>query len=158
MRWLLERRLLAGPNAGRSGRTPWGRGGLWRSCSACSSATNCFSRVFCSPIPDRARAPESPPLLHTARAGLVATRRGRLGRTWYVAACTPHRRASAVLLLFVMRGRRCKHCCLCQSLGSRSPCSSSSKARWQHCCPCPSFPLIQIFNSPSALEWYLACS
>ena len=145
MRWLLESRSLAGPNAGRSGRTPspWGRGGLWRSCSACSEAPKCFSRVFCSPIPDRTRAPESPPLLHTAREGLVETRRERLGRTWYVAACTPHCLVSAMLLLFVMSDRHCKHCCLCQSLGSRSPCSI--KACWQHCCPCPSFPLIQIF-------------
>ena len=136
--------------------SPWGRGGLWRSCSACSEAPKCFSRAFCSPIPDRTRAPESPPLLHTAREGLVETRRERLGRTWYVAACTPHRLLSAMLLLFVMSGRHCKHCCLCQSLGSRSPCSI--KACWQHYCPCPSFPLIQIFNSPAALDWYLACS
>lgn len=42
------------------------------------------------------------------------------GRTWYVAACTPHRLLSAMLLLFIVSGRRCKHCCLCQSLGSRS--------------------------------------
>lgn len=79
----------------------------------------CFPRAFCSPMPVRTRAPESPPLLHTAREGLAATRQD--GRTWDVAARTPHRLLSAMLLLLVVRSGRhyCKHCCLCQSLGSR---------------------------------------
>lgn len=160
MRWLLERRLRrlpAGPNAGRSGRTPWERGGLWRR----GEVLLCFSRAFCSPMPVRTRAPESPPLLHTAREGLGATRKGRLGRTWDVAVCTPHRLLSAMLLLFVrlfgVAGIIASTAaCVRAWAAVRSPCSS--KACWQHCWPCPSFPLIQIANSPSALERYLACS
>lgn len=105
-------------------RMPGDQGGPLRDVADSGGGAKCFSRAFCSPMPVRTRAPESPPLLHTAReglGGLAATRKGRLGRTWDVAACTPHRLLSAMLLLFVRSGRHyCKHCCLCQSLGSRS--------------------------------------
>ena len=119
MRWLAERERVACQAARMpddQGGPLGGRGGLWRRCSACSSAVLCLEFASRAPSVAPYRTVAEPAPLH-ATLGLLYV---ETGRTWYVAVCTPHRLLSAMSLLFIMSGRRCKHCCLCQSLGSRS--------------------------------------
>ena len=132
--WRRSCRSLAGPIAGRSGRTP-----LTLVASVCCSVLSRASSVAlyrAAPEHPSTRAPESPPLLHVA-VELLFRHVSKEPRQ-----CMVRGRGHTATPLVRDNMREEQFALLAAALELRCR-SLYRKVCWQHCCPCcPSFPLM----------------